>query len=187
MKVFSMSMSVLVGLLCTAGGVAAASGALSPSPPKVVPVLVQVDAHGKITDASPAVKLSPQLTRLMNQNLDEMIVAPAKIDGKAVSSQFVINLRLVAEPTEQGKYSAQFAYISVSPVPSGSWFWVNEDGRRLSLARQGSMHREPVYRYDNRVMPTRSRLPVSTPPANPPTPPVSHGAVSASRSSASGR
>jgi hypothetical protein len=184
----ALSMSVLFGLLCAAGSLAAASESLSPFPPKVVPVLVQVDAHGKITDASPAVKLSPRLTRLLNQNLAEMIAEPAKVRGKAVSSQFVINLRLDATPLEQDKYDVQFAYVSISPVPSGSWYWVNEDGRRLSLARQGSMHREPVYRYDNRVMPTRNRLPVSAPPANPPTPSVSRGvASSASRSPASGR
>jgi hypothetical protein len=183
MKAFSMS--VLFGLLCVAGSVASASESLSPFPPKVVPVLVQVDAHGKITDASSAVKLSPQLTRLMNQNLDEMIVAPAKINGKAVSSQFVINLRLVAEPTEQGKYSAQFAYVSVSPVPSGSWFWVNEDGRRLSLARQGSMRFDRV-NHEPRIMPsTRTR--VSAPPANPPAPPSHNTGSTTNRGSASGR
>lgn len=180
-------MSVVFGLLCAAGSVASASDSLSPFPPRIVPVLVQVDAHGKITDASSAVKLSPQLTRLMNKNLDEMIVAPAKINGKAVSSQFVINLRLDAEPTEQGEYSAQFAYVSVSPVPSGSWFWVNEDGRRLSLARQGSMHREPVHRYGNRFMPTRNRVPVTAPPVKPPTPTVSRGAASPVRPSAGRR
>lgn len=174
----ALSLSVLFGLLCVAGSTASAVDSLSPFPPKVVPVLVQVDAHGKITDTSPAVKLSPQLTRLLNQNLDEMIVAPARIDGKPVSSQVVINLRLTSEPTGQdGKYSVQFSYVSASPVPSGSWYWVNEDGRRLALARQGSMHRDPVYRYDNRVMPPRNHVPVpTTPPVNPPPPPKSNSA-----------
>ncbi len=184
MKAFSMP--VLFGLLCAAGSVASAADSPSPFPPKIVPVLVQVDSHGKITDASSAVKLSPQLTRLMNQNLDEMIVAPAKIDGKAVSSQFVINLRLVAEPTEQGKYSAQFAYVSVSPVPSGSWFWVNQDDRRLSLARQGSMRFDPVYHQPRFNPPSLTR---NSMPANPPPPPpTSHNAHSvATRGSTSGR
>ena len=184
MKTFSLS--VVFGLSCVIGNVAMASGSLNDFPQRILPVLVQVDAQGRITDASPAEKLSPQLTRLLNQNLDELIAAPAKVHGKAVSSQFVINLRMSATPREQGDYDFQFAYVSVSPVPSGSWYWVHEDGRRLSLASQGSRHREPVYRYDKHVAPNRNRSPVSTPQASRPAPAVSRSGSSVIRGKTSG-
>lgn len=123
------------GLLSVAGSVAmASSGALSPFKPGLLPVLVQVDAHGKITEISPAIELSPQIKRLLAQNLGEMITKPAFDHGKPISSQFVVNLALQTTPLEGGNYDAQFAYVSTAPVPAGSWHWVDVEGRRFALA-----------------------------------------------------
>jgi hypothetical protein len=59
------------------------------------------------------------------------------LKGHPVSSQFVINLAMQATPRTDGKYDARFVYVSTSPVPSGSWYWVHQDGVRLALAPQG--------------------------------------------------
>lgn len=117
----------------------AASGSLSEFVPKVLPVLVQVDSDGKVTSVSPAKQLPPKLGRLLRANLDEMISAPA-VDkkGRATSSQFVINLALQTSPRPDGDFDVVFAYVSTSPVPAGSWYWVHTDGRELALARQSS-------------------------------------------------
>ena len=140
--------TLLFGMLSLAASAAlASSGSLNEFRPKVLPVLVQVNAHGKVTDASPAMELSPRLRRLLLQNLNEMIVKPATEHGRPISSQFVANLALQVTPRPEGDYDAQFAYVSSSPVPSGSWYWVHIDGHRLALASRNSFNRGMRLRY----------------------------------------
>lgn len=116
-----------------------ASDGLSAFPPKVLPVLVKLDVHGKIDDVSPAVRLSPAMERLLRANLEEMLGQPS-VDGDAqpAASQFVVNLALVTSPRPDGKFDVHFASVSKVPVPVGSWYWVHTDGRQLALASQGS-------------------------------------------------
>lgn len=152
MKLVQLSSLALGALTIFSGVATAASGSLSEFTPKVLPVLVQVDAHGKVTGVSPATALSPKLDRLLRANLDEMINTPV-IDkaGHPKSSQFIINLALQTSPRANGDYDMHFAYVSTSPVPSGSWYWVHTDDRRLALASQGSGNRSKSripYRYD---------------------------------------
>lgn len=100
---------------------------------RVIPVLVHVDAHGKVTDFSPAYRMRPSFKRLLGRTLTAMITRPAMHKGHPVSSQFVINLALVAVPDKAGTYAAKFDYVSSAPLPSGSWSWVRVDGGRLAL------------------------------------------------------
>lgn len=126
---------LLFGVLSATGSAAMAQNeALSPFPPKVLPVLVAVSAKGKVTNVSPAIDLPPSFRRLLARNVSELITKPAYDNGKPVSSQFVMNLALQATPSENGNYDAQFAYISSAPVPIGSWHWVNLEDRRFALA-----------------------------------------------------
>lgn len=124
----------VLGVSLVASQATAASESLSDFPLKTLPVLVNVDAAGKITGASPAMHLPPNLERLLRTNLDEMVSGPAHWKGKAISSQCIINVSLKASPRTDGNYDAGFAYLSSQPVPIGRWHWVNLDGRRLMLA-----------------------------------------------------
>ncbi|KRE92473.1 hypothetical protein ASG87_00720 [Frateuria sp. Soil773] len=155
------------GLLCATGGSAwATSGALSPFRPRLLPVLVNVNSHGKITDISPAIELSPPMRRLLEKNLGEMITKPAFNHGKPVSSQFVVNLALKATPRAEGDYDAQFSYVSTSPVPFGNWHWVNIEGRRFALAGPNMRLPERVRFHDGRAgfaPPMRNSYPRSMP------------------------
>jgi len=66
-----LQIPLLVAMLAAATGAAAnTSGSLNEFRPKVLPVLVQVNAQGKVTTASPAMELPPSLVRLMRANLD---------------------------------------------------------------------------------------------------------------------
>lgn len=142
-------MIAIAGMLAAGGSAAmAASWSLSDFTPRIMPVLVHVNASGKVTDASPAIELTPGMRRLMLQNLNELITKPATEHGKAVSSQLVVNLALKVEPRESGDYLAQFAYVSSSPVPSGSWYWVKIDGHRLALASRDDFNRQDRFRFD---------------------------------------
>lgn len=139
------------GMLAAGSGVAVASSwSLNEFKPKVLPVLVQVNAHGKITDASPSTELSPQINRLLRKNLAEMISKPATDrHGRPISSQFIINLALQTSPRPEGDYDVSFAYVSSKPVPSGSWYWVHIDGHRLALANRNSIDRMERFRHND--------------------------------------
>lgn len=127
--------AAVVALLASASASASDLMSLNQFPHRVEPVLMQVNAHGKVTQASPAYSLPPKMIRLLNANLGEMIRAPATDkNGKPISSQFVMNVALQAEPNGSGNYEAHFAYVSTKPVPPGSWYWVHLDGDRLALA-----------------------------------------------------
>ncbi|MEW9573189.1 hypothetical protein ABQJ54_15640 [Rhodanobacter sp. Si-c] len=127
--------AAVVALLVSTGAIANDLMTLNPFPHRVEPVLVQVNTHGKVTEASPAYSLPPKMIRLLNANLGEMIRAPATDKhGKPIPSQFVMNVALQAEPNGAGNYEAHFAYVSTKPVPPGNWYWVHLDGDRLALA-----------------------------------------------------
>ncbi|HET6553222.1 MAG TPA: hypothetical protein VFG49_06740 [Dyella sp.] len=128
---------MLVGALLVVSGSAMASvspGSLTPFPQRVLPVLVQVNAQGKVTSASPAIALEPRMSRLLSQNLDEMITTPAEVHGRAIASQFILNLQLEAAKRPDGNYDAHFVSVSTQPVPAGNWHWVDIEGRLWALA-----------------------------------------------------
>lgn len=138
----------------TGSALAGGTGSLNEFPSKVLPVLVYVNAQGKVTDASPATRLPPALDRLLLADLSERITGPAIVHGKPVPSQFVMNLALVTTPRPGGDYDAQFAYVSTSPVPPGSWYWVHIDGHRLALANRSSLPgtRQPSPLFQHRIL-----------------------------------
>lgn len=158
---------LFLGMLSVGANAAMAdSQSLNSFPSRVLPVLVQVNSHGQVTDASPATELSPALNRLLRKNLDELISKPATDKhGRPMSSQFVINVALQASPRQEGDYDAQFAYVSSSPVPSGSWYWVHIDGHRLALASRNSFDRveRSDFHYNREMNPevNYSRTPTS--------------------------
>lgn len=138
---------VLFASLLVAQGAVAATNlqSLNEFTPKILPVLVQVDSRGKVVEASPSIELAPRFDRLLRQNLDEMITKPAYDHGRAVSSQFVMNVGLRTTPRADGKYDARFVYLSTSPVPAGSWYWVHEDGHRLALRSRDDFPRHRLF------------------------------------------
>ena len=132
---------MVVALLGSTSAIADDSMSINQFPHKIEPVRVRVDAHGKVTEASPAYTLPLKMTRLLNANIGEMISKPATDKhGKPVSSQFIMNVALQAKPNDANDYDAYFTYVSAKPIPPGSWYWVHLDGDRLALASQGSMY-----------------------------------------------
>lgn len=158
---------MLAGLLCATASMASADSiSLNSFKPQVLPVLVQVNSAGKVTDASPSVELSVPVMRLLRRNLDELIRGPAIAKGRPVASQFIMNLRLLSSLREDGKYDAQFAYVSTSPVPAGSWYWVHQDGDRLALANRDSYRSSQRFHFQDRSpdYPWRRATPSPRPP-----------------------
>ncbi len=146
--------AALIGALVAAAGVAQASEMGDTTQSRVLPVLVQVDTLGQVTSASPATPLSPAMDRLLRQSLDQMINQPAMVHGTPVPSQFVINLALDATTRADGGYQATFRYVSTSPVPTGSWYWVSVDnGRRFALGDRHDIRQRRVFDPPRRYVP----------------------------------
>lgn len=105
---------------------------------RVVTVLVNVDAQGKVSDVSSPYKLRPAFIRVIQNTLDKMITEPAINHGKPIPCQFVANLRMNLVPAANGNYGVSFTYISSKPLPSGSWYWVRTRDRRIALWNQSA-------------------------------------------------
>ena len=103
---------------------------------RVIPMLVTVNAQGQVTEVSPPYEFRPAFVHLLRDTLDKMITKPAMKDGKAVKSQFLIQLSLTLTPAENGKSSAGFKYVSSKSLPSGTWHWVRDEQHRLALANE---------------------------------------------------
>ena len=136
-KLNVIALSTLLSL--GASAVQAESPPLNEVTPRVIPVLVQVNAMGKVTNVLPSARLTQKLDVLLRNSVDKLVSGPATVKGNAVSSQFILNLTLQTTPSEQGKYTAQFAYLSSTPVPDGSWYWVHTKDHRLALAQRRPM------------------------------------------------
>ncbi len=105
----------------------------------VLPVLVAVDAKGRVTSVDPPIRLrTPQRKALMSA-VRKMITAPATDRlGHAESSQFVMLLAI--EPGTDGV--STFKYAGSRPVQSGPMHWVRVGTRsraRYSLMPASSM------------------------------------------------
>lgn len=105
-----------------------------------LPVLVRVDKQGRVTDMQPARRLRPNMRRLLRKTLDQMIVNPATRHGRAVSSQFVMQLAIDASKQPDGKYKVHFAYVSSMPVPLLPLHWIRTEGDRLALSTTPSFN-----------------------------------------------
>lgn len=144
-----MTTLVAAGAMALAAGTAGAdSMSLNGFRDGVLPVLVKVDTHGKVTRLSSAIELTPRFDRLLRQTVDQLITGPATDHGKPVASQFVMKLGMQATPRPDGEYDTRFVYLASSPVPSGEWIWQHEDGHRLALVRADGLNRRgPRFRH----------------------------------------
>ncbi|MGB8635503.1 MAG: hypothetical protein WCD66_02365 [Rhodanobacteraceae bacterium] len=123
-----------ISLVC-AGSLQAMAGPASGDKQRVIPVLVNVNTKGEVTRIDPAVTLRPVISKALQQTVKGMIHKPAMKDGKAISSQFVLNLAIVSDKQADNEYT--FSYVSAQPVPSGSWHWTHrgagQGGPRYAL------------------------------------------------------
>lgn len=134
-----IKLKALIGFLSLAAISGTAFGGNSPTiplDPNTIPVLVKVDAAGKVTEATPSLPLSGALESLLRANIQEMIVAPASnASGRNIDSQFVASMTLVTEPADNGKLSAHFSQTSIEKLPNtGRWYWAHSNNTQPALA-----------------------------------------------------
>lgn len=127
-----------------AGTAMASSGSLVEFKPQVMPVLVQVDAHGRVTDIQPSFQLTPWSQKLLAQQLDAWINQPATDKGHPVSSRFIIEVAMRTTQRKDGKYDASFVYVKSLAAPLGGamhWNIIN-GGLEIALVEDGTGHTE---------------------------------------------
>lgn len=166
MKALHVSL-VASALAALAGTAMASSGSLVEFKPQVMPVVVQVNAQGKVTDVLPPQQLPPKLSQLLVRQLDEWVVKPATVKGHPVASRFIAEVAMRASPRKDGKYEASFVYVKSLPMPfGGAVHWnVIDGGLELALVSDDAMGRHHQWRlpYDDagyprtRVVPMRTR------------------------------
>lgn len=170
MKPISMSLMVCA-LAALAGPVLADSMSLTQFKPQVMPVLVEVNTQGHVTKLLPSVHLSPKLEHLLRQSIEQWVVKPASIKGRAVDSQVIMKVALEAVPVKGSKsYEASFAYVSMVQSPFGaSAHWAWKDGHELALVSDSAtMQFRNVHRFvappqPFRQMQVATRTPAPTP------------------------
>ena len=81
----------------------ASSGSLVEFKPTVMPVVVQVDAQGRVTDILPSGQLTPQMRKMLVTQLDAWIIKPATVKGHPVSSRFIVEVAMQAKPRITGR------------------------------------------------------------------------------------
>lgn len=140
----SLRTSLIASALAALAGTAmASSGSLIEFKPQVMPVVVQVNADGKVTDTLPAEQLPPNVQQLLVKQLGAWITKPAEIKGHPVASRFIIEVAMHAKPRNDGKYDASFVYVKSLPLAYGGalhWDVIN-GGLELALVSDtGSSH-----------------------------------------------
>lgn len=131
--------------LSFAAGIASASPKDDkPTESRTIPVLVNVNAEGNVTDVAPAYRLRPSFAHLLRDTLQKMITKPAMKHGKPVACQFVLTLALVTVVRDDGKYGVNIKYVSGKALPPGAWHWVHTSDHRLALSGQNQQFAMPI-------------------------------------------
>ena len=133
---FALTLAALMFLVCGSPAVLAKDAPAVQS--HNLPVLIKVNAKGKVTDVTPAFKVRPSFQRLLGDTIRKMITKPAMKKGKAVSSQLVITLAVLTSKGADGKNATTLKYLTAKPLPPGAWTWARDAQGRLALTSQST-------------------------------------------------
>ena len=131
-----------------AGTATASSGSLVEFKPKVMPVVVQVDAQGQVTDILPSEQLTPRLQKMLVKQLDAWIIKPATVKGHPVGSRFIVEVAMQAKPRKDGNYDASFVYVKSLAMPFGGvvhWNVINGGLELALVSDMGGGHERQVF------------------------------------------
>jgi hypothetical protein len=123
-----------------AGTATASSGSLVEFTPRIMPVVVQVNAQGRVTDVLPSQQLEPWAREMLVKQIDAWIAEPAMDHGKPTASRFIMEVAMRVQPRKDGKYDANFVYVKSMPLAYGGalhWDVIN-GGLELALVSDGT-------------------------------------------------
>lgn len=130
-----------------AGTAMASSGSLVEFKPQVMPVVVQVNAEGQVTDILPSEQLTPLWKKMLIKQINAWIVRPATVKDHPVASRFIIEVGMQAKPRQDGDFDANFVYVKSLPMPAaGAVHWnVINGGLELALVSDTGGHPQQVF------------------------------------------
>jgi hypothetical protein len=105
-----------------------------------MPVVVQVNAQGHVTDILPSQQMEPWARQMLVKQIDAWIAEPAMNRGKATASRFIMEVAMRVQPRKDGKYDANFVYVKSMPLAYGGalhWDVIN-GGLELALVSDGT-------------------------------------------------
>lgn len=139
-----------------AGTAMASSGSLVEFTPRIMPVVVQVNAQGRVTDILPSQQLKPWLRKMLVEQIDAWITEPAKNHGKPTASRFIMEVAMRVQPRKDGEYDANFVYVKSMPLAFGGalhWDVIN-GGLELALVPDAAGSRvDHILRHFDRFPP----------------------------------
>ncbi|MGH8234148.1 MAG: hypothetical protein ACREPU_08120 [Rhodanobacteraceae bacterium] len=92
--------------------------------PQVLPIVVEVNNQGRVTDINPAIQLRPWLRKMLIKQIDAWIVKPLTVKGHPVDSRFILEVAMRTQPASDGKYDASFVYVKSLPLAyNGPQHW----------------------------------------------------------------
>jgi len=146
MKPFRGSL-IACAIAAVSGTALASSGSLVEFNPEVMPVVVQVNAQGQVTDILPSEQLTPSWQKMLIKQIDAWIVKPAIVKDHPVASRFIIEVAMQAKSRKDGKYDANFVYVRSLPMPvAGAVHWnVINGGLELALVSDMGGHQRQVF------------------------------------------
>lgn len=146
MKLLRASL-IACAIAAFSGTAMASSGSLVEFKPAVMPVVVQVDAQGQVTDVLPSEQLAPWLQKMLVKQLDAWIIKPATVKGHPVGSRFIVEVAMQAKPRKDGNYDAGFVYVKSLAMPfAGAVHWnVINGGLELALVSDMGGHERRVF------------------------------------------
>ncbi|WP_305805765.1 hypothetical protein [Stenotrophomonas sp. YIM B06876] len=122
----SMTRALLFSLasLMFSGQAVAGSSAEPAQDVDALQVLVTLDARGKVSRIDLADRMSPALTRVLRQDIEQIVSSPAfNATGSLTGRQFVANMASTVTPLADGNYSVDFTMVSSQPLSHGTWVW----------------------------------------------------------------
>lgn len=146
MKPFRASL-LACAIAAVAGTAMASSGSLVEFKPQVMPVVVQVNAEGQVTDILPSEQLTPLWKKMLIKQVNAWIVRPAIVKDHPVASRFILEVAMQAKPRQDGAYDANFVYVKSLPLAfGGALHWdVIDGGLELALVSDMAGHPRQVF------------------------------------------
>lgn len=130
-------------------GPALATSSASAAEAEAFPVLVSLDAHGKVSGIELADRMPAAITRVLRQDIEQAVANPEQNAPVMVASgQFLAQMAPKVTALADGKFAVDFALVSAQPLASGSWVWKRNADDSLALVLRDSLR------------PDRPRLPV---------------------------
>jgi methionine-rich copper-binding protein CopC len=143
------SLLLSVASLMLAGQAMASTNTTTAADGDAYPVLVSLNAQGKVANIEVADRMPAAVTRVLRQDIEQAVANPAQnAPVMAAGGQFLAMMAPKATALADGKFAVDFTLVSAKPLPSGNFIWQRNQDNSLALVLRDSVRpgytRQPV-------------------------------------------